>query len=155
MLRTLVFRDGDDDSIVQALDLIDADFVQIHGSLSDELLRQLRQRDVRVIKALSIGDDEFYEFDDDQVDVVLIDGSTPGSGASHSWEELSERSFDVPVIAAGGLNDENVADVITDTGVWGVDVASGVESSPGIKDRDKMNRFTEQAQSAFLERAPS
>jgi phosphoribosylanthranilate isomerase len=155
VLRTLVFRDNDDEAIVHALEIIDADYVQIHGSLSDELVRQLRNRDVRVIKALSIGSDEFYEFDDSGVDAVLIDGSAPGSGASHSWQELAARPFVAPIIAAGGLNDANVANVIAHTGVWGVDVASGVESSPGIKDREQMNRFTDQARNAFLERAAS
>ena len=60
-LRVLVFRDNDDESIVQSLELIDADFVQLHGPLSDDLLRQLRTRQVRVIKALSIGSEEFFE----------------------------------------------------------------------------------------------
>lgn len=155
VLRTLVFRDNDAEAIVHAVDLIDADFVQIHGSLSDELSRQLRRRDIGIIKALSIGSDEFYEFEDGEVDAVLIDGATPGSGTSHSWEELSERRFDVRVIAAGGLDDTNVAEVISRTGVWGVDSASGVESSPGVKDRDRMERFTHVARREFLQRAPS
>ncbi len=65
-----------------------------------------------MVKALSILSDEFYSFDDARVDAVMVDGATPGSGASHSWEELAERPFAVPVIAAGGLNESNVADVI-------------------------------------------
>ncbi len=153
VLRTLVFRDNDDDSILQALDLIDADVVQIHGRLSESLLADLRSRDVRVVKALSIDGDEFSYFDDALVDAVLIDGSSPGSGESHSWAELSERPFSVPVIAAGGLNDSNVADVIARTGVWGVDVSSGVESAPGVKDRDQLSLFTERARGAFEDRA--
>ena len=123
------------------------------------LLRQLghaqplRERDVRIVKALSIGTDEFYDFDDARVDAVMVDGATPGSGVSHSWDELFERSFTVPVIAAGGLDDANVASVIQATRVWGVDSASGVESSPGIKDRDRMSRFVANARGAFQERS--
>jgi len=64
VLRTLVFRDDDDEFILRAQDLIDADAVQIHGPLSDELRGRLREREVRVIKALSIASDEFYEFND-------------------------------------------------------------------------------------------
>jgi phosphoribosylanthranilate isomerase len=153
VLRTLIFFDNDDAFIVEAVDLIDADAVQVHGPLSDELLKQLRQRDVRIIKALSIGTDEFYDFNDGAVDAVMVDGATPGSGESHSWDELSERSFAVPVIAAGGLDDANVANVIEMTSVWGVDSASGVETSPGIKDRDRMSLFVANAQSAFRERS--
>jgi phosphoribosylanthranilate isomerase len=155
VLRILVFRENDDDSIVRALELIDADFVQLHGSLSDELSRQLRERGVRVIKALSIGSEEFFEFDDSEVDAVLIDGASPGSGASHSWDELDDRLFSAPIIAAGGLHPTNVAEVIVGTTVWGVDVASGVESSPGVKDREQVTHFVEQSRIAFEARAAS
>jgi phosphoribosylanthranilate isomerase len=154
VLRTLVFRDNDDEFVRTAVDRIDTDVVQIHGALSDELLAHLRDRDLRLVKALSIGSDDFYDFDDGRVDAVLVDGATPGSGQSHSWEELFERSFDVPVIAAGGLDESNVASVITATGVWGVDSASGVESSPGVKDRELLVHFVEHARDAFRERAP-
>ena len=154
-LRTLVFRDNDDAFIGDAVDLIDADIVQIHGPLSDALLANLRAHHLQVVKALSIASDEFYEFDEGRVDAVLVDGATPGSGRSHSWEELSERTFDVPVIAAGGLNETNVAGVIASTPVWGVDSASGVESSPGVKDRERLHPFIENARGAFEERAVS
>jgi phosphoribosylanthranilate isomerase len=153
VLRTLVFRDHDDDFVREALDLVDADVVQIHGALSDALLADVRERAVRVVKALSIGSDEFFDFDDGRVDAVLVDGATPGSGERHSWEELSERSFGVPIIAAGGLDESNVASVIATTRVWGVDSASGVESSPGVKDRERLVNFVDHARDAFLERA--
>ncbi len=153
VLRTLVFRGSDDDFILHALEVVDTDVVQVHGTLSDELLAGLRDRDLRVVKALSIGSDEFYDFDEGRVDAVLVDGATPGSGESHSWDELIGRSFDVPIIAAGGLNESNVASVITATGVWGVDSASGVESSPGVKDRERLVGFVDNARDAFRERA--
>jgi phosphoribosylanthranilate isomerase len=153
VLRTLVFRENDDDFILQALEVVDADVVQVHGTLGDELLAGLRDRDLRVVKALSIGSDEFYDFDEDRVDAVLVDGASPGSGESHSWDELMGRSFAVPTIAAGGLDDSNVASVIGTTGVWGVDSASGVESSPGVKDRERLIRFVDNARDAFRERA--
>jgi phosphoribosylanthranilate isomerase len=153
--RTLILRDNTDEFIVQAVELIEPEDVQLHGPLSDALREQLRERSVSIIKALSIDSDEFQDFDDGAVDAVLVDGPTPGSGESHSWHELGERTFSVPVIAAGGLNDANVAEVIASTQVWGVDSASGVESSPGIKDRDKVRRFVENARRAFHERASS
>ena len=155
VLRTLVFRDNDDDFVRDALDLVEVDVVQIHGALSDELLESLRERELLVIKALSIGSDEFYDFADDRVNAVLIDGARPGSGETHSWEELSERSFDVPIIAAGGLDESNVASVIGVTRVWGVDSASGVESSPGVKDRERLINFVDHARDAFRERTGS
>ena len=153
--RTLVFRDVADDFVLDALEQIDAEAVQLHGVLSDELLRRLRETTVVVIKALSIGSDEFFDFREDGVDAVLIDGAAPGSGESHSWDQLSERTFSVPVIAAGGLDGSNVADVIAVTRVWGVDSASGVESSPGVKDRAKLTYFIDSARRAFQERMPA
>jgi phosphoribosylanthranilate isomerase len=150
--RTLVFRDVTDDFVLDALEQIDAEAVQLHGALSDELLSRLREKPVVVIKALSIGSDEFFDFREDGVDAVLIDGASPGSGESHSWDQLSERTFAVPVIAAGGLDGSNVAGVIALTRVWGVDSASGVESSPGVKDREKLTHFVDSARSAFHDR---
>jgi phosphoribosylanthranilate isomerase len=153
--RTLVFRDNANDQILEAVDLITPDAVQLHGPLSEELFARLRDHHVDVIKALSIASDEFYDFDDTRVDAVMVDGAMPGSGESHSWAELSERPFTVPVIAAGGLNESNVADVIASSSVWGVDSASGVEATPGVKDRDKMERFVFNAHAAFRGRVVS
>ena len=155
IMRTLVFRDNDDAFVREVIEQVGADAVQIHGSLSDALRTDLRAADLRVIKALAIGSDEFFDFDDRGVDAVLVDGATPGSGESHSWTELAERSFEVPVIAAGGLTEANVASIIAESRVWGVDSASGVESSPGIKDRDKVTRFIEHARVSFQARAAS
>jgi phosphoribosylanthranilate isomerase len=153
--RTLVFRDNTDKQIVELVELIRPDAVQLHGALSDVLLARMRDDGVAVIKALSIASDEFYHFDDARVDAVMVDGATPGSGQSHSWEELAERHFTVPVIAAGGLTESNVADVIAACSVWGVDSASGVEATPGVKDRDKMERFVFNAHAAFRGRVAS
>jgi phosphoribosylanthranilate isomerase len=154
-LRTLVFRDNDDQFILDTLEEIDADIVQIHGLLSDALLGRLREKDVTVIKAVAIGSEEFFDVLDRRVDAVLVDGATPGSGVAHSWEGLRERTFDVPVIAAGGLDGMNVGDVIAHLGVWGVDSASGVESSPGVKDRARLTNFVENARDAFRARVKS
>lgn len=151
-MRTLVFRDNDDDFILESAENIGPESVQIHGDLSDGLLTRLREIHVDVIKALSIGTDEFFDFDESRVDAVLVDGANPGSGERHSWVELSERRFRGPVIAAGGLDDATVADVIAATHVWGVDCASGVESSPGVKDREKVTHFIDEARTAFARR---
>ena len=154
-LRTVVFRDNKDAFILSALDVVDADVVQVHGDLSGELLSELRARNLKVVKALAIGSDEFFDFDEGSVDAVLVDGVRPGSGQCHSWDDLAQRRFSVPVIAAGGLTSENVAAVIAEIGAWGVDTASGVESSPGVKDRAAMHHFIENARRAFDVRGPS
>jgi len=83
---------------------------------------------------------------------VLIDsfvaGEMGGTGHVAPWELL--RGFDpgVPVILAGGLTPENVAEAIAVVRPWGIDVASGVESAPGKKDPDKVTRFVKIARHA-------
>ena len=83
---------------------------------------------------------------------VLIDSHVPGQmgGTGHvaPWELL--RGFDagVPLVLAGGLTPENVAEAVAVVRPWGVDVASGVERAPGVKDSDKVARFVKNARSA-------
>jgi phosphoribosylanthranilate isomerase len=153
IVRTAVFNEDSDDVVLEAVNVLDVDAVQLHGPLSDSLHAALRERGLTIVKALSIGSDEFFEFDESAVDVVHIDGARPGSGQAHSWDELGARPFSVPVIAAGGLRPDSVAHVITFINVWGVDTASGVESSPGVKDRELVKRFVHNAVTAFEQRA--
>jgi phosphoribosylanthranilate isomerase len=84
---------------------------------------------------------------------VLIDshveGQVGGTGHKAPWELLIGFDPGVPVILAGGLTPENVAEAITLVRPWGVDVASGVESAPGRKDFEKIARFVKIARTAL------
>jgi phosphoribosylanthranilate isomerase len=117
--------------------------------LSHALHDALRQRGVRIIKALNIESEEFSSFDDRLVDAVLIDGPRAGSGDEHSWAGLATRDFSAPLIAAGGLTPINVASIIGATRAWGVDSASGVESRPGLKDLHLVREFVDAARCAW------
>jgi phosphoribosylanthranilate isomerase len=152
LLRVAVFRDNSDDFICEAVDATGVDIVQVHGVLTDELLGLLRSRGVAVLKALSLGNEEFYDFDETKVDAVLVDGPTPGSGDAHSWVEVQARRFGVPIVAAGGLTPSNVESVISSVHPWGVDVSTGVESSPGVKDLALVGSFVDLAHHAFSQR---
>jgi phosphoribosylanthranilate isomerase len=83
---------------------------------------------------------------------VLIDAFVPGEmgGTGHQapWELIAQRGFDLPVILAGGLTSDNVADAIRTVRPSGVDVASGVESAPGRKDPGKVRAFVQAAREA-------
>jgi phosphoribosylanthranilate isomerase len=83
---------------------------------------------------------------------VLIDshveGVMGGSGHCAPWELLRGFDVGVPLVLAGGLTPENVAEAITVVRPWGVDVASGVESAPGVKDPEKVARFVERVRTA-------
>jgi phosphoribosylanthranilate isomerase len=149
ILRVGIFGNDSDEFVVDVVNGSGVDAAQIHGPLSEELRDSLRARGVLVIKALSIGTTEFLEFDDANVDAVLIDGPTPGSGQTHPWHDMTRRQFARPVIVAGGLNALNVVDVLEDTRAWGADVASGVESAPGVKDPANVRDFVANARAYF------
>lgn len=149
LLRCAVFRHDEDAFILERVDATGVEIVQLHGVLGEHLLSELRARPVRIVKALNIEAEEFDNFDETTVDAVMIDGARPGSGESHSWDRLRVRSFRAPVIAAGGLNPENVAQVVRSTSVSGVDSASGVEASPGVKSVELVTRFVTRARQAL------
>ncbi len=152
LLRFAVFRGRDDDFIVEHVDALQADVAQVHGPLSEGLRQALRDRSVLIVKALSINEPSFADFDETTVDAVLIDGPRPGSGVTYDVRQLKERVFRVPVIAAGGLTPINVRHVITTTSVSGVDCSTGVERRPGAKDPERVDEFVTTARAAFEER---
>lgn len=152
LVRVGVFRNSDDDFVLRAVQESHFDVVQIHGPLSERLRGQLSARDVEIIKALAIDSLEFNDFDDSLVDAVLIDGPVPGSGATHSWTTLHNRTWSRPLIAAGGLTSQNVETVLADTRAWGCDVATGVETTPGVKSSTKVHEFVSAAHHHFDQR---
>jgi phosphoribosylanthranilate isomerase len=83
---------------------------------------------------------------------ILVDGHARGlhggTGQKAPWDILAGWDPGVPLILAGGLTPENVAEAVRLVRPWGVDVASGVESRPGRKDPEKMRRFVEEARQA-------
>ncbi len=81
---------------------------------------------------------------------AYVEGLLGGTGVVADWERAREivEASTAPVILAGGLTPENVAEAIRRVGPFAVDVSSGVESSPGVKDPDKLRRFFEAVQSA-------
>jgi phosphoribosylanthranilate isomerase len=83
---------------------------------------------------------------------ILVDAHVPGqhggTGRTAPWELLESFQPGVPLILAGGLTPDNVAEAVQRVRPWAVDVASGVESSPGRKDLDKVRRFLANARSA-------
>lgn len=83
---------------------------------------------------------------------VLVDahvsGQYGGTGKTAPWDLLADFQCPVPLILAGGLTPDNVTDAVRRVRPYAVDVASGVESSPGMKDAEKMKRFIENARAA-------
>ncbi|GAB3691374.1 N-(5'-phosphoribosyl)anthranilate isomerase [Salinarchaeum chitinilyticum] len=130
------------------------DAIQVHGTLEPDAVADLRERvHVDVIAAIG-ADEEALPAYADAADALLVD--TPaadgggGTGRTHDWDATREATadLDVPVILAGGLDPENVADAIETVRPFGVDVASGVESSGGVKDHDALSAFVRNAREA-------
>ncbi len=144
-----VFRDSDSAFVLETVSSSGVNVAQIHGLLSNDLTERLHERDIRVIKALSVNESDFLDFDDGLVDAVLVDGAEPGSGVGYSRSLVTRREFRAPLIIAGGLNTNNVASVIDEIGPWGVDVATGVEASPRVKDPILVSKFVTLAREAF------
>jgi phosphoribosylanthranilate isomerase len=108
--------------------------VQLHGAESEETAHYVAERVRTVIRAFPASSDRVRQFDAEGHDYLLLDGEDPGSGLAHGWDVFERHVFRTPVIASGGLTPASVGAVVANYPVWGVDVSSGVESAPGIKD---------------------
>lgn len=148
----LVVVDPDPEEVVAAAIQSGARAIQFHGSEPPELLSQVAERgDWAVWKAFRVKDPGELPGEVERyakvADAVLLDGWHPGAhggtGEAFDWEAVLafRKMLTLPLILAGGLNAGNVAQAIRILQPDGVDVSSGVEASPGVKDPEKMARF--------------
>jgi phosphoribosylanthranilate isomerase len=130
------------------------DRVQLHGRETPEFCRQIARP---VIKAIRIKNAEsLTHVADYMVSAYLLDayveGALPGgTGASFSWELAARAKPYGPIILAGGLTTENVEIAIDQVRPYGVDVSTGVERAPGVKDHRKVRQFIARAKAAALD----
>jgi phosphoribosylanthranilate isomerase len=127
-----VFVDEGSREIEQIAAQLDLDIAQLHGRETPDL----HPRNIRVWKAFRVTD-ATTEVPDYPAEAILIDG------AAHDWSRT--RHLSRPLILAGSLDPENVRAAIDRARPWGVDVASGIESSPRQKDHVRMKKFIEEA----------
>ena len=139
-----VFVEPTLDEIADAVEHIGLTAVQIHGDQGPTFCAEVTRRTgVKVIKAVhvrtaeAIADADRYR----AVDFHLLDAAAPGSGQTWDWALVNRHRTRVPVILSGGLTPENVAAGIEAVHPYAVDVASGVEAEPGIKDPEKLVAF--------------
>lgn len=115
--------------------------IQVHG---EECPQRLAESGATVIRGIKWSAEAVQAWDaHPSVAALLIDGPAGGSGRGFDHQELARcmRGLTKPVIVAGGLRSESVAAVIALLGPYGVDVSSGVERSPGVKDAAAIRRF--------------
>ena len=146
-----VFRDEAPQRVVDIANQIGLRAVQLHGVESAEDTQWISSRVGMTIKAFPAGHRNIDRFDRYGADLLLIDGANPGSGELFDWR-LAEGVVDPRrLIVSGGLTPENVGSAIAHLGPWGVDVATGVEASPGVKDPGKLRQFVGAAHAAHAE----
>jgi phosphoribosylanthranilate isomerase len=135
------------DEVVRLAEGVGLTHVQLHGDEGPSFCTAVAQRTgAKVIKALGIGsgadirDAERYHTDFHLLDAAA-GAAYGGTGRTWDWALAAQRRSQTPLILSGGLTPENVAEGIAAVHPWAVDVASGVESAPGIKDPAKVEAF--------------
>jgi phosphoribosylanthranilate isomerase len=145
-----VFRDEPRQRVVDTVHKSGLRAAQLHGRETPEVSRWVRARLPLLIKAFPAGDPQLDHADDYGADAILVDSATPGSGEVFDWSLAEGAPTNRRVILAGGLTADNVGDAIRQVRPWGVDVATGVEASPGRKDARKLRAFVQAARLAEL-----
>ncbi|MDQ3978184.1 MAG: phosphoribosylanthranilate isomerase [Actinomycetota bacterium] len=147
ILTVGVFRDEAPARVVEVVNTVGLRAAQLHGHETPDQARWVRERVPLVIQAFAAGDSAVARAADYGVDAVLLDAKSPGSGQVFDWM-LAEVPDGLRLILAGGLTPDNVAEAVARVHPWGVDVATGVEASPGHKDPVKMRAFIAAAKAA-------
>jgi phosphoribosylanthranilate isomerase len=142
-----VFVNEPPDTISRILRTCSLDYAQLSGDESPEDLLRLDGRAFKAIRPRDVAGalDLARRYGRAAPPAVLLDASATGlyggSGAVADWSVAAALAAEMPLMLAGGLTPENVAEAVRAVAPWGVDVASGVESAPGVKDPRKMELF--------------
>ena len=145
-----------DDALIDEIAALPIDMFQLHGSESPERVAEVKARTgLPVMKAIGVADAADLEriaLYEGVADQILVDAKPPkggevpgGNGLAFDWRLIEDREWNAPWMLAGGLEPGNVADAIRLTGAAQVDVSSGVESAPGVKDTDRIHAFMKAA----------
>ncbi|HRQ33322.1 MAG TPA: phosphoribosylanthranilate isomerase [Anaerolineales bacterium] len=139
-----VFVNSSVEEMQDILNTCSLDLAQLHG---DETVEMLNELDGKAFKAFRGIPETINGFVRQEPPVFLVDASVKGlyggSGVTADWDGAAEFAKKYPLLLAGGLTPENVAEAIGRVKPWGVDVASGVESAPGKKDPSRMKAFVQ------------
>jgi len=153
--------DAPDKALAAIVGAIGPDLLQLHGKESPERVAGVKRMfGVSVMKAIGVADagdfGKAMEYED-AADWLLIDAKPPkdailpgGNGRPFDWRLAHGFAPTMPWLLSGGLEPANVGAAIGSSGARGVDVSSGVESAPGVKDIDKIEAFIAAARAAFV-----
>jgi phosphoribosylanthranilate isomerase len=142
-----VFVNAPAPTVLEIAARVGLDLVQLHGDEDGAYARALGRPYIRAIRCGSESD--LRTIEDFDTDLVLLDTPSAGyggSGKTFDWTlARAARRYGRKLLLAGGLDEHNVASAVRDVRPYAVDVAGGVESAPGIKDKGKLRRFIDAA----------
>ncbi|WP_370447945.1 phosphoribosylanthranilate isomerase [Legionella hackeliae] len=130
-------------SVNEIIKELPIDYLQFHGEESAEFCTQFKKPYIKAVQAISKDFITSMCIEHSQAAAILLDTPSSvhgGTGKVFDWSIIPD-DIKTPLILAGGLNAENVVNATKKHLLYAVDVCSGIESSPGIKDYDKMNQF--------------
>ena len=144
VMRVGVFVNAPEELVTRAIGECGLSFLQFHGEEPPEFCTQFGLMSMKAFRIKDAG--TLLELPKYQTDAYLLDAFLPeargGTGEKFNWDlAIQAQKLGKPVFLAGGLTPENVADAVRQVHPFGVDVASGVESAPGKKDRQKVRDF--------------
>jgi phosphoribosylanthranilate isomerase len=153
--------DADDATLANIVEALEPDILQLHGRETVARLRDIKQKfGLPVMKAIAVetpADLAPLPGYAAVADRILFDARAPrestrpgGLGAAFDWHLLENLDLKLPFLVSGGLNAENVAQAIRVTRAGGVDVSSGVERAPGVKDPEMIRAFIRAARATDL-----
>ena len=140
--------------IQEIMETCQLDLAQLAGDETPDDLAALDGKAFKAVRPRSFmeGEELLGRFGRLTAPAILVDahikGAYGGTGKTGDWALAHQLAGQAPILLAGGLNPENVAAAVRAVNPWGVDVASGVESSPGVKDPLKISAFISAARSA-------
>lgn len=152
IIKTGVFVNEDPSSVIEKMNSFNLDLVQLHGDERPEYCNWLKENDLKVIKAVRINNDFNYNILKQYIDVCdyfLFDtrsGLRGGSGIKFDWKKLNEYHLNIPFFLSGGIGPEDASLIkkIRHEMMFAVDINSRFETSPGIKDPEKVKRFIDE-----------
>ena len=164
-LKTGVFVNPDDELLINVLNEVDIDIIQLHCNEPVERVIYIRERfEKKVMKAISVaGSDDITRARDYErvADMLLFDAKPPvemddalpgGNGLAFDWKLIAGYQWHIPWMLSGGLNEMNVLEAVKTSGAKIVDISSGLETSPGNKDINKIKTFMKMLQETGNER---
>lgn len=137
-----VFVNASTQEVRATMETCGLNLAQLHGDETSEMVQSLYGKAFKAFRGIPQNINGFVR---EAAPALLVDASVKGAyggtGVTADWRRAAELAKHYPLLLAGGLTPENVAGAVRQVRPWGVDVASGVESTPGVKDAGKMKAF--------------